>query len=327
MARPGFPAAGIGVAERPRLAGRAALRAAAAVILVAAVALSGHLLPQPMTPGAAAAATPPPDLIVLPVSTQSWIGTNDLLLEVQDVAGRSLAADGVPLELMLTAPSGATVSAVPLIERFATYGRPLYRARVPLSELGRWQVGVDGLVDGVPVRGSGVIDVSPDQGTPPLGSAVPGGDTPTMFDAMSLLHHISSDPEPASAFYLSTVDDALANHQPFVFILDTYAYQSNPACGGALGILHDIYFDYPGLTLIHAEPWLTRMDEDGMLTLDPPGGPAVPAEYTTAWGVTEPPWVFVVDKEGRLRAKFTGVIGSDELRAAIAGVTAWRPPG
>jgi hypothetical protein len=283
------------------------------------------LLPS-MALATASTTTAPPGLTVLPVSTQAWIGTNDVLLEVQDAAGRSLAAEGVPLDLVLTAPSGATVTASPLIERFATYGRLLYRARVPLSELGRWRVEVSGPIDGLLLRGSGVIDVSPDGGTPPLGSQVPGGDTPTIRDAMSLLHHISSDPEPASAFYLSTVDEALANHQPFVFVLDTYAYQPNPACGGALGSLHDIYFDYPGLTLIHAEPWLTRMDEDGMLTLDPPGGPAVPADYTTAWGVTEPPWVFVVDKEGRLRAKFTGVLGSDELRAAIAGVTEWRPP-
>jgi hypothetical protein len=44
-----------------------------------------------------------------------------------------------------------------------------------------------------------------------------------------------------------------------------------------------------------------------------------------AWGVSEPPWVFVIDRDGRLQAKFNGVIGSDELRAALASVTPWRP--
>jgi len=48
-------------------------------------------------------------------------------------------------------------------------------------------------------------------------------------------------------------------------------------------------------------------------------------DYSMAWGVKEPPWVFVIDDEGRLVAKFSGVVGSDELRAAIAAVTPWRP--
>jgi hypothetical protein len=64
---------------------------------------------------------------------------------------------------------------------------------------------------------------------------------------------------------------------------------------------------------------------EGQLTLDPPGGPAVLAEWSRAWGVTEPPWVFVVDQGGRLRAKFTGVMGTDELRAALAAVTRGGP--
>ena len=70
------------------------------------------------------------------------------------------------------------------------------------------------------------------------------------------------------------------------------------------------------------------MGSDGqMLGLDPPGGPAVLTDYAQAWGITEPPWVFVIDRVGLVRAKFTGVIGSDELRAAITSVTPWRPVG
>ncbi len=270
-----------------------------------------------------------PELDVILDSTQHWVGTNDVLFSVYDAgSGASLADDDVELSLRFTGPDGRAFTTTPAVERFATYGRRLYRARVPLGSVGEWRIEVGASIAGSPLSGSGRLDVQPDMGTPALGSQVPGGDTPTMRDAHSLMHHISSDPEPLTAFYTWTLDDALAQHQPTVFVLDSYAFRPNAACGGALGILHEVFIDYPGLTIIHAEPWHMAMGPDGhMLELDPPGGPAVLTDYARAWGIEEPPWVFVIDRDGRLQAKFTGVIGSDELRAAITAVTPWRPVG
>lgn len=274
------------------------------------------------------AADPPADgsgLDVVLDSTQHWLGTNDILMSVYDMAGAPLADAAAPLLIELVGPSGQVLTAEPVIERFATYGRKLYRARVPLDEVGRWELQVRAPGAGDGRHGATVLDVSPDQGTPALGSLVPGGATPTMRDAHSLMHHISSDIEPLSAFYTWSLDEALQQHQPTAFVMDTYAARPNSACGGALGLLHDVFIDYPGLVVVHAEPWKTMPGPDGMLQLDPPGGPAVLTDYAKAWGISEPPWVFIIDRDGRLQAKFTGVLGSDELRAALASVTAWRP--
>lgn len=262
-------------------------------------------------------------------STQHWVGTNDVLLSVYDAAtGVSLADGGEAISLRFRGPDGRGFTSTPAIERFATYGRRLYRARVPLDRVGAWTIEAAADVDGAAAYGTGQLDVAPDDGTPALGTRVPGGATPTMRDAHSLMHHISSDPEPLTAFYTWTLDAALAQNQPTVFVLDSYAFRPNAACGGALGILHEVFIDYPALTVIHAEPWHMAVGPDGnMLELDPPGGPAVLTDYSEAWGIKEPPWVFVIDREGRLQAKFTGVIGSDELRAAITSVTQWRPVG
>jgi len=261
-------------------------------------------------------------------STQHWRGTNDVLLSVYDASGASLGDADIPLTIEFTGPDASVLRFDPAIERFAAYGRYLYRARVQLDEVGRWEVSAFTDIDGDAYAGNSSLDVLPDMGTPPLGSLVPGGETATMRDAHSLMHHISSDPEPLTAFYTWSLDDALAQHQPTVFVMDSYAFRPNAACGGALGILHEVFIDYPGLIMVHAEPWHMAMGTDGhMLELDPPGGPAVLTDYAEAWGITEPPWVFVIDRDGRLHAKFTGVIGSDELRAAIASVTPWRPVG
>jgi len=265
------------------------------------------------------------DLDVVLDSTQHWVGTNDVLFSVYDASGASLVQDARPLHLELNGPSGQRLAVEPAIEQFATYGRRLYRARVPLDEVGRWDVRASTEMAGTSYSGSTVLEVSADECTPALGSIVPGGDTPTMFDAHSLMHHISSDIEPLSAFYTWSLDDALAQHQPTVFVLDTYAARPNAACGGALGLLHDVFIDYPGLVVVHGEPYRTTPGSDGMLQLDPPDGPPVLTDYSTAWGIADPPWVFVIDGEGRLQAKFYGVVGSDELRAALASVTTWRP--
>jgi hypothetical protein len=54
-------------------------------------------------------------------------------------------------------------------------------------------------------------------------------------------------------------------------------------------------------------------------------GPLRPTTWTAAWGVTSAPWVFVVDESGIVRAKFTGIVGTDEIRAAIRSVASWVP--
>ena len=195
--------------------------------------------------GPAMAQGPVAELDVIPDSTQLWVGRNDVLFSVYDEAGQSLADGFEPLLVELTGPSGQRVVNEPAVERFATYGRRLYRANVPLDEVGIWQLLVRTQAS-PEANGSAAVEVFPDMGTPALGAKVPGGDTLTMRDAHSLMHHISSDPEPLTAFYTWSLDDALAQNQPTVFVMDSYAFRPNAACGGALGILHEVFIDYPG---------------------------------------------------------------------------------
>lgn len=300
--------------RRVRLRGSAL---AVALLVVLPVALPAVVAEEGTEPG---------PLQVLVVSTQHWVGENTLLVELFDEHTTPLAGGGVPAQLTLAGPGGERLESVPTtLERFAISGRPLYVARVALPAVGRWTMEATATLDGRTLRGSGGFEVLPDDGTPALGSAVPGGATPTLLEARNLMAAISSDPEPVSAFYMTSVDRALADGQPFVFVLDSYAFQPNEACGGALGVIHDIFFEYPALTVVHAEPWHTTTLE-GQLVLDPPGGPARLTAWSEAWGVTEPPWVFVVDADGRLVAKFSGVFGTDELRSAIGAVAGRRAP-
>jgi hypothetical protein len=291
------------------------------VLAIASAALLAGSIVAPI-PAVAQDAAP---LQVLPISTQHWIGENDVILQLFDAESRPLVERDVPLTLTLTAPDGTVRDpVVPRVDRWALSGRDLYVARVTFDQLGSWSAVVRVERNGETLEGSTELWVQPDDGTPPLGAPVPDVDTPTLLDAGNLTDAISSDPETVAAFYWTSVTDALRDGQPFVFILDSYAYRPNEACGGALGIIHDIFIEYPRLKVIHAEPWLMRF-AGGQLTLEPPEGPPTLAPWSVAYGVMQPPWVFVVDGDGNLRAKLTGVFGTDELRAAMTAVGGWRP--
>lgn len=293
---------------------------------VVGVALALCLVLLGIAPAAAQDAAAP-ELQVLPISTQHWIGDNDLILQLFDAESAPVIDPAAPISLTLTDPSGAAREPVtPTTGRWAVTGRDLYVARVALDQVGTWTADVAIEWGGRELHGSSTFQVLPDDGTPPLGSRVPSVDTPTMADVNNLMAMISSDPQKVGAFYVKSVQEELANNQPFVFVLDSYAFKPNEACGGALGIIHEIFIEYPNLAIVHAEPWVMRF-ENGSLTLDPPGGPAVLAPWTEAYGATTPPWVFVIDRDGTLRAKFSGVFGTDELRAAMSEVSDWHPIG
>jgi hypothetical protein len=277
------------------------------------------------TPGATTAEEPGPRLQALTISTQHWVGTGRLILELLDAQDRPVVDPDAEVDLVLVSPSGREAAPVKAsLGRWAVTGRDLYTAEVPFDEVGRWTVRVAWSDGDEVLAAETALTVLPDDGTPPLGSRAPDVDTPTLHDVGNLTDAISSDPRKVAAFYVKSVTDQLRSGQPFVLVLDSYAFQPNEACGGALGIVHDIFIEYPALPVIHAEPWVMRFAA-GALTLDPPDGPARLAPWSEAYGLDEPPWVFVVDGEGRVRAKFQGIFGTDELRAAMAAVSTWRP--
>lgn len=295
--------------------------------LLAALLLALSGLAAGSTGPATALDNATPALQVLPISTQHWVGENDLILALFDHESAPVADPDVPITLMLTDPTGVSREHLtPTLGRWAVTGRDLYVARVPFDMEGVWTADVEVEWGGEILRGSTPILVSPDDGTPALGSPAPSVDTPTLIDAFNLTDAISSDPDPIAAFYVKNVEDELSNNQPFVFVLDSYVFRPNEACGGALGILHDIFIEYPSLAVIHAEPWLTRWAA-GQFTLEPPEGPATLAPWSEAYGIQTAPWVFVIAGDGTVRAKFTGVFGTDELRAAMSSVSQWHPLG
>ena len=261
------------------------------------------------------------ELQVLVVGTQLYPGENHLLIDLLNRDGRRLARSDPEVELRIGAPG--TEPDIPLeveVVKLADDSRPLFRAIVSLDEPGRWTIAATARIRDRQLAGDDWFDVLPDGDTLPLGAAVPALDTPTAFTAETVAA-ISSNPAPDPFFYERSVAEALAEGIPFAFVIDSYAFRTSEACGGGLGHLIHLHGELPELAMIHAEPFVTSY-ADGVLALDPVDGPPRLAAWSEAFGIQGPPWTFIVDGQGRLRGKFEGIVGSDELRSVMQAVLA-----
>ncbi|MFN8622087.1 MAG: hypothetical protein U0869_15255 [Chloroflexota bacterium] len=311
---------------------RMALRRSRVVALPLALAGVLAVVPGGAAAGAAGAPNGSPGtggdaLEVLPLNTQLWIGTNAIVVDLRDAAGARLEPRSQAVTVTPTDPGGVAGDPVAFKAMQLVPGGPWWaKGDLAFDRAGAW--GLDVMADegGRVWTGAATIEVSPDDGTPALGAPVPDTATPTLASSGYHLETITTDPEPEPQFYWSSVADALAQHRAFVLAVDSVGIRTSDACGGAVGHLRHLQKEFPGLLLIHAEPWVEAL-RDGTLQLDPPGGPPVPAPWTVAWGVTSAPWMFVVDQDGRLRAKLNDVFGSDELRAAVREIAPWAPGG
>jgi len=77
--------------------------------------------------------------------------------------------------------------------------------------------------------------------------------------------------------------------------------------------------DYPTLTFINVEHYKMAFT-DGRLQPELAGGRLEAAVWTDAWGLRTEPWVFVVDGNVKVTAKFEAVVAKDELRTAFDAV-------
>ncbi len=263
------------------------------------------------------------------VSTQAWPGRNRILLTVEDGANQPLAGPDLAVRAtfreLADGASPAAIAVIGTFVRVVAAGRGLIELDVDLPRAGRWRLDLEAtLPGGSPLSGWAELEVRPDGATPPIGSPAPAVGTPTVRDVGGDFARITSDPIPNPTLYWLSAADALAAGKPFVLVLDSFGFKETQACGGALGLVHHLGQTFPTIAFINVEPYRTTF-ADGELSLDPPGGPGRLAPWSEAWGIEAAPWIFVVDREGIVRAKFSGVLGTEELRAALRAIAVWSP--
>lgn len=161
------------------------------------------------------------------------------------------------------------------------------------------------------------FDVQPSSPLVKVGDRAPASNTPTLADAGGDVALISTDTDPEPAFYETSVDEALADHEPFVLIFATPAFCQTAQCGPTLDRIKPFAAQYPTVTFINVEPYKLKV-VDGALQPDlDANGRLQTVASVDEWHLTHEPIVFVVDRQGIVQGAFELIFSDAELAAVL----------
>lgn len=313
---------------------------AAALELLDAEAAAATPLPATPSPATAPPATPgstvPPVVDALPmmpvvVSTSVWAGgASPVILNLFDGTSTGLAHPSLVARAQLTDASGAPVGPeVPaVVVRPTGVTEVSVVATVDIPSPGAWGLTVIATQDGRTYAGSTRLRALDPGDTPALGRLAPSIRTPTLADVGGVAAAVTTAPAPDLRLSSVSTVDATARGVPYVLIVDSYAFRVSPACGRALTMARYLLDRWTDVAFIHLEPYeYTLVGTTPILqgSLQAP----VLNRYAKGWGMAtgpwtavDVPWVFVVDGDGIVRAKSTGVLGSPDVDVILAMLAA-----
>ncbi len=269
-----------------------------------------------------------PDADFLPVVMSSLVtgGYNRFLFNVYDASYRQLAAPELDSRVDFYALERDPET--PAWRTGATYlssglGRGLYRTEVEFDCIGEWgaEVFVEG-PDGDWLTERLRFAVNPQGSTPAIGAAAPLSDSLTAATAQEMAL-ITTDPNPYLPAYDKSVAETVTSGKPSFVFFATPAFCQTGVCGPTVELVKGVAKEYPDtLEYVNVEPYQLHMTENGLQPLLSEDGQLQPVDAALEWGIPVEPYLFLLDAEGNVFAKFEGVVGGDELRAAVEDVLA-----
>jgi hypothetical protein len=161
------------------------------------------------------------------------------------------------------------------------------------------------LADGSETTSQFTIEVAEATQTPAIGSAAPPSQNRTLSTEPDIAK-LTSAQEPNPALYQMTVAEAVTSGRPSVIVFSTPAFCQTAVCAPVLDSAEAVYQELgEQANFIHLEIY-----KEFNPTL-------VQADEVSEWGLPSEPWTFLLDKEGRVAARFGGPVSPRELTAAL----------
>jgi hypothetical protein len=182
--------------------------------------------------------------------------------------------------------------------------KAVYVTDLMLDKPGQWQlialVRRGDEVSSSRLLGSAAVD--PHDPIPALGEQAPRVHTPTVDDVGDVSEIDTRVPHDT----MHDVDlvDALGK-KPVVLEFATPALCQSRVCGPVVDVAEQVKADHPDVAFIHMEIY---EDND-------PNQP--PREQVRAYHLKSEPWLFVIDRNGRIDTRIEGAFSVDELEAAV----------
>jgi protein SCO1/2 len=272
------------------------------------------------------ASMPPAGLDVLVDSSAIWAGPpGPVILEVSAAGTRIDDPDLVPSVQLSTLDGQAVGPPVAAIAvRPPGESRVVYVASPSIPTPGWWRLTVTAVRGRITLFGSADVAALDPGSTAPIGAPAPTIHTPTLEDVGGNPKAVTTDPAPDLRLSRTSTTDALASHQPFVLVIDSWKFRVTSACGKALVMARYLLDRWPDDAFIHLEPLRYDVVTDTPVLVGTLSDPTL-TDAAAAWGLdgepwgaTSMPWVFVVDGNGIVRAKAEGVLGTDDVDVILA---------
>jgi hypothetical protein len=163
---------------------------------------------------------------------------------------------------------------------------------------------------GARIAGLGNIVVRAHSYSPAVGSKAIASDTPTLATTHGKLAPLTTATHPYRALYTTSVAQALRAHEPFVVTFATPKFCTSRTCGPVVDVVTDVAKGVSPklMRFIHVEVYAGNNPANGY------------NRWLKEWGLQSEPWVFVVGRDGRIKAKFEGSVSVRELVAAVRSV-------
>ena len=146
-----------------------------------------------------------------------------------------------------------------------------------------------------------VLEVSP---TPLLGAPAPRSRN-LIASEVSDLRQIDSSEPPDPRLHQTRIADAIAQGKPQVIVFATPKFCTSRVCGPVVDVVRTLLPTYgKQVVFIHQEIWQGSSPQKFSPTVE-------------EWNLRSEPWIFVVDGQGMIRAKFEGLTTRRELEAAV----------
>lgn len=188
---------------------------------------------------------------------------------------------------------------------YTDYEIPYWVFYPQLQRAGYWgMIAEIARADGSTTRADFVVELQPASKSPAVGMAAPASKNRTLATQPDI-NLISSAADPDPAFYQLTVADAIATGRPTVVGFLTPAFCQTKWCAPVLDTLKAARSETgDAVNYIHIEVY----DDFQKLTV---------VKEMAEWGLETEPWVFVLDGEGRVVARFSGPLSPAELLASL----------
>jgi hypothetical protein len=181
----------------------------------------------------------------------------------------------------------------------------VYVARLAIPDAGKYVL-VAEPVGGRPIQGALDLDVREMPVAPGVGAKAFPSRTPTIASTGGDLEALTTADPPDVALLRHSVADSLKDRAPFVLAFATPAFCSSRACGPVVDVVDHVRkrFEKTDVRFIHVEIYENNQ-------------PPNVNRWVRQWNLPTEPWVFLVGRDGRVKARFEGSVSVAELEAAV----------